>query len=75
MDELQKQLNEERQIQELRQLQVESGQKVKTVDTSLDWMYQGPSAELQKQQSSEEYLLGKIFKPKQEVNIDFNKKG
>jgi hypothetical protein len=73
LGELQKQLQEERQMQELRQLQVESGHKVKTVDTSLDWMYQGPSSEVQKQQSSEEYLLGKIFKPKNEVTQDFKK--
>ncbi len=71
LDELQKQLQEERQIQELRQLQVQSGHKVKTVDTSLDWMYQGPSSEVQKQQSSEEYLLGKIFKPKDTTKVDF----
>ncbi len=72
---LQKQLQEERQIQELRQLQVQSGHKVKTVDTSLDWMYQGPSSEVQKQQSSEEYLLGKIFKPKGDSKPDFSKPG
>lgn len=71
LEELQKQLEEERQIQELRQLQVQSGHKVKTVDTSLDWMYQGPSSEVQKQQSSEEYLLGKIFKPKGPEKSEF----
>jgi hypothetical protein len=60
--ELQKQINEERQIQELRALQVASGQVVKTVDTTLDWMYEGPAG--QAEQSSEEYLLGKIYKPK-----------
>jgi hypothetical protein len=43
-------------------LQVASGQVVKNVDTSLDWMYEGPAA--QSEQSTEEYLLGKIFKPK-----------
>ena len=63
--EYQKQINEERQIQELRQLQVASGQVVKTVDTTLDWMYEGPSAGIQAQQSSEEYLLGKIYKPQE----------
>ena len=61
MAELQKQISEERQIQELRQLQAASGQAVKTVDTTLDWMYEGPSA--QQDQSTEEYLLGKIYKP------------
>lgn len=63
MAELQKQITEERQIQELRQLQAASGQAVKTVDTTLDWMYEGPSA--QKEQSTEEYLLGKIYKPQE----------
>jgi hypothetical protein len=62
LTELQKQINEERQIQELRQLQVASGQVVKNVDTSLDWMYEGPAA--QSEQTTEEYLLGKIFKQK-----------
>ena len=51
---------EERQIQELRQLQVAHGQQVKTVDSTLDWMYQGPAGHdaLVKQQTTEEYLLG-----------------
>lgn len=40
-----------------------SGQVVKTVDTTLDWMYEGPAA--QSEQSTEEYLLGKIYKPKE----------
>lgn len=61
LDELQKQLEEERQIQELRQLQVAHGQVVKTVDTSLDWMYEGPSASSVQSQQTEEYLLGKVF--------------
>ena len=61
--ELQKQITEERQIQELRQLQAANGQAVKTVDTTLDWMYEGPSA--QQDQSTEEYLLGKIYKPQE----------
>lgn len=59
--ELQKQLQEERQILELRQLQAAHGQVTKTIDNSLDWMYEGPVSSNQKQQSSEEYLLGKIY--------------
>jgi hypothetical protein len=47
-------------------LQVQSGYVVKTVDTTLDWMYEGPSSGLAVQQSSEEYLLGKIYKPQAE---------
>lgn len=62
LDELQKQLEEERQIQELRQLQAANGQSIKVVDTSLDWMYEGPSAAVVQNQQAEEYLLGKVFK-------------
>jgi hypothetical protein len=62
--ELQKQILEERQIQELRQLQAASGMAVKNLDTTMDWMYEGPSA--QQQQSAEEFLLGKIYKPSSE---------
>lgn len=58
---MQKQIQEERQIQELRELQVASGQVVRNTDTTMDWMYEGPAA--QQQQSGEEYLLGKIYKP------------
>ena len=61
MAELQKQIQEERQIQELRALQVASGQAIKHTDTTMDWMYEGPSA--QSAQSTEEFLLGKIYKP------------
>jgi hypothetical protein len=40
---------------------VAGGHKLKNIDISLDWMYQGPSAS-SNQPSTEEYLLGKIFK-------------
>ena len=61
--ELQKQITEERQIQELRQLQVASGQSVNTSDSSLDWMYEGPAGHAlqQQKQSTEDYLLGNFF--------------
>ena len=62
--ELQKQILEERQIQELRELQAKSGQVIKHVDNSMDWMYEGPASQIQQQQNAEEYLLGKIYKPK-----------
>jgi hypothetical protein len=62
LEDLQKQLQEERQMQELRQLQVAHGQAVKTVDTTLDWMYEGPASGMIKEQQSEEFLLGKIYK-------------
>lgn len=71
LGELRKQIEEERQIQELRQLQVASGQVVKTVDTTLDWMYEGPAA--QSEQTAEEYLLGKVYKPKEIDQTDLHK--
>lgn len=74
--ELKKQIDEERQILELRQLQAASGQSVKTTDSSLDWMYQGPASQSEQQKASEDYLLGKIFKPQQKEEIaDFQKIG
>ena len=38
------------------------------IDNSLDWMYEGPAAALRQKESSEEYLLGKIFKKKDQDN-------
>ena len=74
IQELTKQIVEERQIQELRQLQVASGHVVKTIDTTLDWMYEGPLAQQeQQQQSSEEYLLGKVYQPKDNEVTDIHK--
>lgn len=70
LDELKKQITEERQILELRQLQVASGQIVKSVDTTLDWMYEGPSAQAEQ---SAEYLLGKIYKPQGNEKTDIHK--
>jgi hypothetical protein len=58
---LQKQLEDERQIQELRQLQVAHGKNVKTTDTSMDWMYSAPSGQHEAEKATEEYLLGKVF--------------
>ena len=42
MIELQKQIAEEREIQDMRKLQAASGQAVRTSDATLDWMYEGP---------------------------------
>lgn len=75
LGELQKQLQEERQIQELRQLQAQYGQQVKNVDSSLDWMYEGPASGSVKQQQSEEYLLGKIYQPKDSNTFDLSVPG
>ena len=62
--ELQKQILEERQIKELRELQAKSGHVTKHIDNSMDWMYEGPAAQLQQKQSAEDYLLGKAYQPK-----------
>ena len=72
--ELQKQLDEERQIQELRRLQAAQGQDVKNLDNSMDWMYEGPQASSARQQSqqSEEYLLGKIYKAPDAKTFDLS---
>lgn len=67
--ELEKKLREERQMLELRQLQAQNGQVVKTIDNSLDWMYEGPSASARQQQSSEEFLLGKVYKSVEEHKV------
>jgi len=77
LEELQKQLQEERQIQELRQLQATNGQKVQSVDTSMDWMYEGPAAAqaAQKQKDAEAYLLGKIYKPQEAKTFDLSVPG
>jgi hypothetical protein len=64
-------LQEERQLQELRQLQAAHGQKVQHTDNSLDWMYEGPNADKIKEQEAEEYLLGKIYKQSQAKTMDF----
>eukprot|EP01039_Chlorochromonas_danica_P004892 gene4892-5361_t len=71
--ELQKQLEEERQIQELRQLQAQSqGTVHHSVDSSMDWMYEGPAASQasQQQKAAEEYLLGKIYKPQESKTFE-----
>ena len=68
--EFEKQIREERQINELRALQASSGNAVKIVDNSLDWMYEGPSGFAAKKESSEEYLLGKIFKGKNTASVN-----
>jgi hypothetical protein len=74
LDEITKQIKEEQQIQELRQLQVASGAVAKSVDTSLDWMYEGPAASSANgKQSSEEFLLGKLYKPSQSKESDIQK--
>lgn len=58
--ELRKNIEEERQLQELRQLQAANGNKNAALER-VDWLYEGPMA--QSGPSTEEYLLGKEFKP------------
>lgn len=68
-------MQEERQLQELRQLQAQQGQQSKYIDNSLDWMYEGPASGAVQQQQSEEYLLGKIYKPQENKTFDLNVPG
>mmetsp|Transcript_16946 Transcript_16946/g.16297 ORF Transcript_16946/g.16297 Transcript_16946/m.16297 type:complete len:183 (+) Transcript_16946:228-776(+) len=70
--ELMKQIAEERQINELRQMQVTAGHVIKVVDNTLDWMYEGPAAEKVKDKAAEDYLLGKTYQAKEEKTSDLH---
>ena len=72
--ELQKQIFEERELDELRRIQQLGGHKGRGTDGTLDWMYMGPAgAGNQVDENAEEYLLGKVFKPKEEEKSDLHK--
>ncbi len=72
--ELQKQIAEERELDELRRIQQLGGHKGRGTDGTLDWMYMGPAgAGNQVDENAEEYLLGKVFKPKEEEKSDLHK--
>lgn len=58
MAELRKNIEEERQLQELRQLQAANGNKSAALER-VDWMYEGPMG--QREKTAEEYLLGKEY--------------
>jgi len=58
MEQLRKEKEEERQIEELRRLQSQSGLNIKTHGERVDWMYEGVHAQ---GPTSEEYLLGKKY--------------
>jgi hypothetical protein len=75
LQDLQKQIIEERQMEDLRTLQAEAGIGKKRTE-KLDWMYEGPMSGVVDAQESEEYLLGKAFEPKavtEEVNKQISK--
>ncbi|KAI8836104.1 Pre-mRNA splicing factor-domain-containing protein [Chytridium lagenaria] len=55
---LQKEIEEQRAVQELQQLQESSG-KIKKRQERLDWMYAGPGSVAQVAEDREAYLLGK----------------
>lgn len=59
MAELRKQIEEERQVEELRQLHAASGGSKRA--QRLDWMYEGPAAAA-REEENDAYLLGKAFK-------------
>ena len=88
LKEFQKQIDDERKIQEMRELAGNiitifknqynhnfnkgKAQQVKVTDNSLDWMYQGPKAD-DAGQNNDDYLLGKIYVPKNEEKSDIHK--
>lgn len=47
-------------------------QQIKVTDNSLDWMYQGPKAD-DNMQNNDDYLLGKMYVPKNEEKSDIHK--
>lgn len=57
---LQRQIIEERQMDELREMQAASGSR-KVRSERLDWMYEGPMSSAQDAEQADEYLLGKAF--------------
>ena len=65
LQDLQKQIIEERQMNELRELQAQAGIRKVPVE-KLDWMYEGPMSASKEADAkeAEEYLLGKAFQPK-----------
>ena len=66
MADLEKQIREEREIDELRQMQVDAGLKKKGTE-KLDWIYEGPASTGDGTATSTEadaYLLGKAYEPK-----------
>ena len=42
------------------------------VDTTMDWMYEGPASQMDKQ-AADDYLLGKVYKPKGDDQTDLHK--
>ncbi|KAJ3331939.1 RNA-splicing factor [Blyttiomyces sp. JEL0837] len=58
MEQLQKELNEQRAVQELQRLHESTG-KVKKRQERLDWMYSGPNSAAAVAEEREAYLLGK----------------
>jgi len=56
LSEFNKQIRDERAIQELRQLQADNDPKIKMVDTTMDWMYSG--AQTQKSELDEKKKEG-----------------
>ena len=70
--ELAKQIQQEREQEELEKI---SGKKGPKLDRGIDWMYQGPTGELAKEDSerkAEEFLLGKEFVGEGATQGDFD---
>jgi hypothetical protein len=67
MEDLKRQLMEERQVEEMRTLQRSKGFTTQKHLERLDWMYEGPGA-AEAQEKNDEYLLGKKYKGASEVS-------
>jgi hypothetical protein len=66
LDELKKQINEERQVQELRELQAKTNTGGIKAIRKVDFMYEGPMSA--QTATTEEYLMGKSYKPTDEID-------
>jgi hypothetical protein len=63
-----KNIEEERQLKELREMQAKvQGGSAKHGDR-VDWMYEGPMSASQREKTTEDYLLGKEYVPEAEAN-------
>ena len=67
MEDLKRQMMEERQVEEMRTLQRSKGFTTQKHLERLDWMYEGPGA-AEAQEKNDEYLLGKKYKSANEVS-------
>jgi len=75
LDQLRKELDEERGLLELKKIQAEAGLVSRGPNDRLDWMYAGAGAHaaMNREKLTEEYLSGKEFKPDKSKDDDIKK--